>query len=196
MTLTERMNQIEAEFIFEQMNKSDFVDYLIGLRNGCYTFGSTIVLSVPKMKKRGNPFVNDEVLKLAKWSFGTNSSYSTRVNNAREREGIEGEFVAQESWFEPENGDTKCAVGHHKTNVEQKYVSLYPNNNGVSFVEYYINGRKANDFEVEQIKAVMYESGGASKSQGLSEESAIQIRRAKLESVKYFIADNRKLKIV
>lgn len=193
MELKSRLLQIEAETPYEAIGKSEFIGFAKELRNGCYTFGSTISLGEVKMNKRGNPFLDDVVQKLSKWSFGTNSSYSQRVNNQREREGLEANFVAQPSWFQSLTEDSKCAVGKHITK-EEFYLSLYPSS--VSFVEYYINGVRANDFQVEQIKAVEVKSSGGSKSQGLSEDGQIIIRRPKVDSILYFVADGRKLKIV
>lgn len=195
MELKNRLLQIEAETPYEAISKGEFIGFAKELRNGCYTFGSTISLGNVKMNKRGNPFVNDVVQKLAKWNFGTNSSYSQRVNNQREREGLEANFVAQPSWYKGLSDDNKCAVGKH-ISKEEYYLSLYPNKEGVSFVEYYINGIKATELQIEQIKSVEVKSSGGSKSQGLSQEGEIIIRRPKLETILYFVADGRKLKIV
>lgn len=196
MKLQNRLQEIENEFAYEAITKSELIDFMVGLRNGCYTFGSTVCLGDVKMNKRGNPLVNECVQKLSKWGFGTNSSYSTKVNNERERQGLEKDFIAQPTWYEGLTQDTKCAVGKH-VSKDQYYLSLYPNRDSVSFVEYYINGEKATPFQLEQIKTFMVDSGlGISKSQGLDEDSGIMIRRPKIESIKFIVADGRKLKIV
>jgi len=196
MTIKNRLSQIETESSFQVINRSELVTFLTELRGGCFTFGSVILLTDVEMKKKGNPFANYKVQKLSKWSFGANSSYQTRVSNERERQGLSVDFTPRESWWESLTGNPKCAVGCHKVHRDQFYGNFYPNSDQVSFVEYYLEGVKATDFQAEQIKSVMKKKGVEGKSQGLSEENAVLLRRPKLESIAYIIADGRKLKII
>ena len=193
MTIKQRIAQLENETNFERMTKEDFVSYMENLRDGCFTFGTITVKNEPQMNKRGNPFYG-RVTKLSKWGFGTNSDYTTRVNNRREKNGLEKDFKAGSTYITPLNGEYKCAIGVKKDN-NQLYVRLYPNKM-YFFTEYYIDGVKATEFEMEQLSTFLIEKSKGSKAQGLEEEERIIICNCKVENVVHLVADKRKIKVV
>lgn len=180
------INRIASALVsFVSVSISDLVGIMIELRNGSHTFGSVLLQSIPEMRKTGNPFYG-RVTKLAKWSFGVNTEYYSKLIKELERQGIDASLLTKEpSNYERYNGKPNCPVLKLKSDPSKLYLALFPNKDGVSFVEYYIDGRLATDFEVEQIKSFEYGNKPSAKQTalGIEEERQIKIRTVKLESI-------------
>lgn len=183
MMMNNRINELTNGHT--SISKSELVEKMLNLRNGSHTFGSVVLATEPTMNKSGNPFYN-RVVKLAKWSFGINTEYYNKVKNEMERQGLDvTALTTSSSNYERYNEKPNCPILKLKSDNSRLYVSLFPNKDGVSFVEYYVDGVKATELEVEQIKS--FERGNTPSAKqsalGISEEKQIKIRTAKLESV-------------
>lgn len=182
-TIIARIASVIASYV--SVSLADLVGIVIALRNGSHTFGSILTNSVPEMRKTNNPFLG-RVTKLSKWSFGLNTEYYSKLIKEMERQGIDPSALTKEpSNYERYNGKPNCPVLKLKSDPSKLYLALFPNKDGVSFVEYYIDGRLATDFEVEQIKSFEYGSKPSAKQTalGIEAERQVKIRTTKLESV-------------
>jgi len=197
MTTEQRINQIGNEIIHELMTKQEFVSYMENLRNGSHTFGSVVSVTEPKMNKKGNPYYG-RVKKMSKWSFGCNTSYSTKGENFRESNDIQGDFQAQSTYVQSTNGKDNYVVCAKKDNPNILYLRVYtnPNSNESTFTEYYIDGVKATEFEVEQIKGFLVKSTKGSNNLGAKGDNVFGTFNLLIDNVKYIYIDSRKIKVV
>lgn len=184
MAIQNRINEVTATAT--TITKAELVEKMLTLRNGSHTFGSWLLATNPYMPKGGNPFYG-RVTKLAKWSFGVNTEYYNKVVNEMERQGLDTSTLTKApSNYVRYNADKdNCPVLRLKSDTSKLYISVFPNKEGVSFVEYYLDGVLATELETAQIKAWIGEDKPSAKQSelGISEERQIKIRTAKLESV-------------
>ena len=183
MIMTNRINEVTANAT--TITRQELVSKMLNLRNGSHTFGSIVLATEPKMNKGGNPFYG-RVTKLAKWSFGVNTEYYTKVIKEMERQGLDTSALTREpSNYIRYNEKANCPILKLKSDESKLYLSVFPNKEGVSFVEYYIDGVLATELETAQIKA--WENGNkpsAKQSElGISAEREIKIRTIKLDSI-------------
>lgn len=197
MTISEKLNQLEVETTFEVMTKGEFIDFMLNLRNGSHSFGSMVSLTLQKMNKRGNPYHN-RVYKLSKWNFGCNTSYQTKGDNLREKKGIVGELVTKETYVQPLEDDSNFVVCSKKDDPTKKYLRVYtnPNSNETTFKEYYMDGVKIQEQELELVKGLITKSEKGSNNLGVVGSDSFGTFNVGLDSVKYMFIDNRKIKIV
>lgn len=186
MSNTTIINRIACTIVsFVSVSIHELVGIMLELRNGSHTFGSILCNSVPEMRKTNNPFLG-RVTKLSKWTFGLNTQYYSKLVAEMQRQGIDPSTLTKEpSNYEWYNGKRNCPVLKLKSDPSKLYLALFPNKDGVSFVEYYIDGRLATDFEVEQIKSFEYGSKPSAKQTalGIETDRQVKIRTTKLESV-------------
>lgn len=196
MTMQQRLTQLENENGFEIMSKDDFMNYMLELNLG-HTYGSIITANAPKMNVRGNPF-RDRVIKLSKWNFGCFTSFKTKGTNIREKSGIEGEFNPHQSYVTADNGEENFVVCTKKDDPTKKYLRLYtnPESKTVTFSEYYVDGVKASEFELEQIRTFIKKTSKGSHNLGIIGDKAFGTFNQSLDNVKYIFINNRKIKIV
>ena len=183
MTIQNRINEITATAT--TITRNELVEKMINLRNGSHTFGSIVVGNEPKMNKGGNPFYN-RVTKLAKWSFGVNTDYYTKVINEMVRQGLDTSTLTKEpSNYVRYNEKSNCPILRLKSDTSKLYLSVYPNKEGVSFVEYYIDNVLATELETEQVKSWVGDNKPSAKQSelGISAEREIKIRTIKLDSI-------------
>lgn len=184
MTINNRISEITTTAT--TITKSELVSKMIGLRNGSHTFGGVLALTAPAMNKGGNPFYG-RVMKLAKWSFGVNTEYYTKVVNEMIRQGLDTSALtkAPSNYVRYVENKANCPVLRLKSDTSKLYLSLFPNKDGVSFVEYYLDGVLATELETAQIKAWVGEDKPSAKQSelGIGEERQIKIRTLKLDSV-------------
>lgn len=104
-----------------------------------------------KMNKRGNPFLGrvTERTIIGGWSVGTD--YSTSCNNAAERSGSTETFIGKESWHRVYNEFFNI----DKATESKFYLQLQRSaaQGAKSETTYYLDGLRATDEEVAQIKA-------------------------------------------
>ena len=196
MTIENKISEITATST--AITKSELVEKMLTLRNGSHTFGSVVLATEPKMNKGGNPFYG-RVTKLAKWSFGVNTEYYTKVVKEMERQGLDASALTREpSNYVRYNDKPNCSVLKLKSDLSKLYLSLFPNKDGVSFVEYYIDGVLATEFETAQIKS--WENGkkpSAKQSElGISADKEIKIRTIKLDSIVAITLEGATYKVV
>jgi hypothetical protein len=183
MTIQNRISQETANAT--TITKAELVEKMLTLRNGSHTFGGIVLATEPKMNKGGNPFHN-RVTKLAKWSFGINTEYLTKLMKEMERQGLDTSALTEPtSNYVRYNDKKNCSVLRLKSNLSKLYLNLFPNKDKISFVEYYLDGVLATELETAQIKSWIGEDKPSAKQTelGISEERQIKIRTPKLESV-------------
>lgn len=185
MNINNRISQITAENTVT-ITKAELVEKLLNLRNGSHTFGSVVLATEPKMNKKGNPFFG-RVTKLAKWSFGVNTEYYTKVVKEMERQGLDVSALtkAPSNYVRFHEDRANCPVLKLKSDESKLYLSLFPNREGVSFVEYYVDNQIAGELETAQVKAWVGEDKPSAKQAelGIADERQIKIRTVKLDSV-------------
>lgn len=158
---------------------------MLTLRNGSHTFGGIVVANKPKMNKGGNPYY-ERVTKLSKWSFGVNTDYYTKVINEMNRQGLDTSTLTKEpSNYVRYNDKANCPILRLKSDTSKLYLSVYPNKDQVSFVEYYIDNVLATELETEQVKSWVGENKPSVKQTelGISADKEIKIRTIKLDSI-------------
>lgn len=197
MNINEKFNQIEIENLFEQMTKSEVVDFMSNLRNGSHTKGSMISLTIAKMNKTGNPYFN-RVYKLSKWNFGCNTSFGTKAENLRDKKEIEGEFTPNETYVKSINGKKNYVVCTHENDPSKIYLRVYTDANSTepTFVEYYMDGVKIPQDELELVRGLIKRSEKGSHNLGIKGDEAFGTFNVGLNSVKYLLVAGRKIKIV
>lgn len=195
MELTQKLKWLEEQKAFEVMTKDEFAEYMNNLNNGSHTKGSIVTLTVARMNKTGNPYFG-RVMKLSKWNFGCNTSHTTKSENIRERNGIEGEFVSNGSYVVADKKN--FVVCSKDDDPSKKYIRLYtdPNGDEVSFTEYYIDNVKATEFEIEQLKTFLIKSKKGSHNLGIIGDEAFGTFNVGMESVKYVFVMRRKIKVI
>lgn len=150
----------------------DITTFVLGLKKGM--MGNKVVtLTEPKLLKRGNPLIGQEVRKLTYYSnVGLGISYENTVNNKRERNGEERDFVSEKpfgmSW------EAFPFILKSDKNPEQKYLRMqfYANTKVKSI--YLINGKLATASEMLIIKQFTPKKS----------ESEIKVVSVKLENIK------------
>ena len=163
------------------ITKSELVEKMLTLRNGSHTFGSVVLATEPKMNKGGNPFFG-RVTKLAKWSFGVNTEYYTKLLNEMVRQGLDTSNLTKEpSNYTRYTEKANCPILRLKSDNSKLYLSVFPNKEGVSFVQYYLDGNLATEMETAQIKAWVGEDKPSAKQSelGISADKEIKIRTIK-----------------
>ena len=125
--------------------------------------------------------VKDLVTKKTKYQILLNSIYTNRVNNQREKEGKETDFVAKENWhvkvFDGINGSL---VKNRKdlTDSPELYL-LFSQGGKAETFEYYIDGKIASIDEVNTIKK--FTPIRTATNQGLNE--IIVVNTVKLSNI-------------
>lgn len=196
MTIQNRINEVTATST--AITKAELVEKMLTLRNGSHTFGSVVLATEPKMNKGGNPFYG-RVTKLAKWSFGVNTDYYTKVINEMVRQGLDTSTLTKEpSNYVRYNDKANCPILKLKSDTSKLYLSVFPNKEGVSFVEYHLDGNLATELETAQIKAWVGEDKPSAKQSelGITAEKEIKIRTIKLDSVVAITLEGTTYKVV
>lgn len=125
-------------------------DFILSLKKGI--FGNKVVtITEPKLLKRGNPLIGQEVRKITFYSnIGLGISYENTMNNKREKKGDERNFEAEKpsgmSW------EAFPFILKSDKNPSQKYLRMqFYANTKVKSV-FLINGKLATPNEMETIK--------------------------------------------
>ena len=147
-------------------------DFILTLKKG--VFGNKVVtITEPKLLKRGNPLIGQEVRKITYYSnIGLGISYENTINNRRERNGEERDFVSEKpfgmSW------EVFPFILKSDKNPSQKYLRLqFYTNTKVKSI-YLINGKLATASELEVIKQFTPKKT----------ETEIKVVSVKLENIK------------
>lgn len=150
----------------------DITTFVLGLKKG--VFGNKVItMTEPKLLKRGNPLIGQDVKKITFYSnIGLGISYENTINNRKERNGEERDFEAEKpfgmSW------EHFPFILKSDKNPSQKYLRLqFYANTKVKSV-FLINGKLATPNELEIIKQFTPKKT----------ETEIKVVSVKLENVK------------
>ena len=148
------------------------IDFILSLKKGM--MGNKVVtLTEPKLLKRGNPLIGQEVRKITYYTnVGLGISYENTMNNKRERNGEERDFVSEKpfgmSW------EAFPFILKSDKNPSQKYLRMqFYANTKVKSV-FLINGKLATASEIEVIKQFTPKRA----------ETEIKVVSVKLENIK------------
>lgn len=128
----------------------DITTFVCGLKKG--VFGNKVVtITEPKLLKRGNPLIGQEVKKVTFYSnIGLGISYQNTMNNKKERNGEERDFEAEKpfgmSW------EHFPFILKSDKDPSQKYLRMQFYANTTAKSVYLINGKLATISELEIIK--------------------------------------------
>jgi hypothetical protein len=153
-----------------------------GLTNVLKGLKGTTIITIdacvePTMRKTNNPFIG-RVKKVSRVNGMVGWNYQNSVNNQREREGNEEEFVAHpRKWGERVQGTPFV------THKGQVYLELKVQN--VQGTTYFLDNRPATDAEIEAIQAFMPKRAGSGRQQV---DKAVILRDYKMSSIKAFRA--------
>ncbi len=133
-----------------------------------------------KLKKTGNPYRDEVVLKSSSYIARVNVNYTNAVNNQLEREGKERDFQAQENWhakkYDSYNG---CVAMKAEGDKKQEYLFFVTDR--VKRNGFLLNGKQVkSQVEIETIKQFL-PTYSAPTNQGT--EKAIQVQTIKLENI-------------
>ena len=145
---------------------------------GSATFAKVKAIVEQKMLKTGNPLRNAVVTKQVVYNMLLNANYQNMVNNARKREDKEADFVSKENWFKKVNDGFNGSIVAKKSDETCLYLFFACNN--AKTETYFIDGRIANDEEINTIKTFKQKSAKAT-NQGLDED--IVVRTIKIEGI-------------
>jgi hypothetical protein len=150
------------------------------------TIISMIYQTVPVWRKTGFPLSAlgaekvDECVKLSKVVAKINVNYTNMVNNQREREGLEKDFVAQENWHSKKydwvNGCIAC--NKNKAGEDQEYLLYSPT--ASKRLGFAIKNKEANPKQVDLLLPHLPASSTA-KNQGTEVE--VRYQALKMENL-------------
>ncbi len=124
---------------------------------GSATFATISAQLEQELLKTGNPLRDAEVTKLVSYRVRLNCNYQNAVNNQREREGKEADFVSKGAWHRPLYDLFNGSIVQHKNSVDikddelkQTYVKMILEK--VTTHQYFVNGVLATEAELDIIK--------------------------------------------
>ena len=115
------------------------------------------------------------------------------------RQGLDTSTLTKEpSNYVRYNDKANCPILRLKSDTSKLYLSVYPNKEGVSFVEYYIDNVLATELETEQVKSWVGDNKPSAKQSelGISAEREIKIRTIKLDSIVAITLEGTTYKVV
>ena len=134
------------------------------------TFATVTAVTIPKMKKTGNPFKDCIITKTVRENVGIGFNYENSVNSQLSRESVEAEFIARpRRWGKREDLKT---VSHRGST----YLTIFPQ--AVYSVSYAVDGEEIDKAELEAWLPKTYKP----KTQGTEKE--IVYRDYKAESIR------------
>ena len=150
----------------------EITNFILSLKKGM--MGNKVVtLTEPKLLKRGNPLIGQEVRKITYYTnVGLGISYENTINNKRERNGEERDFVSEKpfgmSW------EVFPFILKSDKNPSQKYLRMQFYKNTTCKSIYLVNGKLATANEIEIIKQFTPKRA----------ETEIKVVSVKLENIK------------
>lgn len=169
------------------LNKLEVVKNLIN-DGGKAQFASLVGRVEEKLLKTNNPLRDCLVEKEVNYNVQLNCNYQNVVNNRREKEGKDTDFVAKQNWFSKYfDGNNGSIVKHNK--ADKFYLMFICNNSKV--VNYYINGEVATLEQVEIIKNFKSKPSTPT-NQGL--DSSVIVRTISLDNILEIKANNEVFK--
>jgi hypothetical protein len=159
-------------------------------------FASIIAETVPSMNKKGNPFYNSEkkefiVKKKTETVVMLGNEYASAVQNRIEKNVEESQI---ENIFKSDKPSGKHFIDGHDNIILQSdkdkdvyYLRTYYNlSNNAPKTTYYVNGKVANEQELEEIKNWVKTNSYSAKqdANGLEEEKQVVVRDYKIKNVK------------
>lgn len=144
---------------------------------GRATFATIVAKVEQKMLKRGNPLRESKIEKRVSYKLSLNCVYQNAVNNQREREGLEKDFVASSNWHEPVFDGVNGSIVRHKTN-DKRYLKGIVKSADV--LDYFVDGERATPEQIEIIKQFRQVSAPP-QNQGV--EESIIVRTIAIENI-------------
>jgi len=141
-----------------------------------------------------NPYWKENIEKVSHSVGMINFNYTNAVNNQREREGLEADFVAQLNWHTKKYDRVNGCVGFKAkagSDSEQEYMFFIPTHS--RRLGFLLNGRICTPIENAVIKSFLAPKT-KNKSQGTEKE--IPFRSYKLESIKLIRINKKVYRIV
>ena len=97
----------------QHITKTQLVDLLTKIDGKQATFISIVAEVDARLKKRGNKYSKDSITKINKYSGLINYNYQNSVNNQREREGIDTNFVSKATYASKINDKYNGCLAQH-----------------------------------------------------------------------------------
>lgn len=153
----------------KELSKEEFIELL---KNTEPCEIELITNTDPKLKKRGNPFVKNEVIKHTEGKFNFGNSFKERVEEKLDQKGlIDTEYeTGSLTWGKWVEGAINKVIEH-----KGEYYMRYYNSDEAPSVEYYIDGIKATDEELETIKSFLPSKKSSSKQEDAGLEKKEQV---------------------
>jgi len=152
---------------------------------GSATFATISAQLEQKMLKTGNPLRDAEVTKLVTYNVRLNCNYQNAVNNQREREGKEADFVSKEAWHTPLYDCFNGSIAQHKADVniendEEKRTYVKMILNSITTHNYFVNGIEATE---EQVKIIQQFKQKSNSYGGQDLDNVIPVITVKRENI-------------
>jgi hypothetical protein len=138
------------------IDEQQLLDLLKTVQHGAFVSLETKTDVTKTMRKTGNPFRDDNVIKESKRQVQFGSSYEKTVNARLDKQGVDGStFKANKLPFGEWYDGMENEVIIYKDNLYARFY-LIPDNRSID--TYYINGTQASKEDTETIKSFLPES--------------------------------------
>ncbi len=151
---------------------------------GRHTIATLTAEVEEKLLKTNNPLRDNKITKLVNYTVALNDSYQNAVNNQRDREGKTGEayetFTSGSSWHTPVYDGKNGSLVTNKNDNSKFYLKFICKSAEV--VNYFIDGKVADENQVMLIKQFKSKSSDSNKKQGL--DNPVILRVLNVENLK------------
>ncbi len=174
----------------QHITKTQLVNILTEVDGKQAMFISIVAEVDARLKKRGNKHAKDNITKVNKYSGIINYNYQNSVNNQREREGVDNNFVSKATYASKINDKYNGCLAQHDV-TGQVYLVFKEQNSQKPI--YKINGSEVDDQTETYLKQFRPEPS-KSVSQGV--DKSIEHRNVKIENIKSIIMNNTEYIII
>jgi hypothetical protein len=174
----------------QHITKTQLVDLLTKIDGKQATFISIVAEVDARLKKRGNKYSKDSITKINKYSGLINYNYQNSVNNQREREGIDTNFVSKATYASKINDKYNGCLAQHDV-TGQVYLVFKEQSSQKPI--YKINGAEVDD-ETEQYLKQFRSESPKSVSQGV--DKTVEHRNVKIENIKTIILNSTEYVVI
>jgi hypothetical protein len=151
------------------------LDLLKAILNDGGSFAIAVITAIVSQAmqplKNGCPYKKGQITKKVTYTVGLNGVYANMVNNQRERENKDADFVPQAAWFKRIFDTNNGSIVAKKSDETCLYLFFVCKN--AETHEYFVDGKPATDEEtitIKKFKAVSSKSA----TQGLEEEIIVR----------------------
>jgi hypothetical protein len=157
-------------------NKLEVLKSLIN-DGGKATFATLLGRVEEKLLKTNNSLKNSLIEKEMVYNVQLNCNYQNSVNNRREKEGQERDFISKENWFEKQFDGFNGSIVKHKK-VDKFYLMFICKD--TKLVNYYVDGNIAT---VEQMDIIKNFKPKQSKPLNQGIEDNVIVRTISLDNI-------------